>query len=262
MTSLIRLREYALSFPVFHGSSRSLKKTLIRRARAPRVERGQVGGEMRSGASEGDAIIVQAIAGLDLDIGPGERVGLIGHNGAGKSTLLRALAGVYESGAGEMTVRGEVHALLDAQAGMNPELTGRENVHLFARGVRYSRAQTEELLRDVEAFAELGAFFELPVRLYSSGMKIRLGFALATAMRPEILLMDEWFMAGDQHFQDKARERLEGMIASADILVLTSHSLPVLRQWCTRIVWLEAGRLRQDGPPGEVLDAYEASLAG
>lgn len=261
MTTHIALRDYSLAFPVFKGSARSLKKTIVRQARsslAP-VREASVGGVLHGAAGGGDTVMVQAIDRLSLDIGAGERVGLVGHNGAGKSTMLRALAGIYESADGLLQVQGHVHALLDPQSGMNPELSGRENVRLFACRLQYDRARTTALERDVEAFAELGAFFDLPVRLYSSGMTVRIGFALATAPRPEILLMDEWFLAGDQHFQDKARARLEDLIDSADILVLTSHSLPILRRWCTRVIWMEAGRIRLDGPPGDVLDAYEAS---
>ncbi|WP_035979496.1 ABC transporter ATP-binding protein [Kozakia baliensis] len=253
---VIRLVDYALAFPIFHGGARSLKKSLFKSVKQTVASRGRVGGQVRNVS---DTMMVQALDGLTLEINAGERVGLIGHNGAGKSTLLRALAGIYESPFGKLEIRGEVHALLDPQSGMNIDLTGRENIELFARMLQFDQNQTKELEREVEDFADLGAFLDLPVRLYSSGMVVRLGFGLATAPRPQILLMDEWFMAGDQHFQDKARARLESMIAQADILVLTSHSLPVLREWSTRVIWMEGGRVRMDGAPDTVLDAYEAA---
>lgn len=257
----IRLENLSLSFPVLHGASRSLKKTLLARAKATVTKPASVGGRMRLGAAASDAVLVQALSGLTFQIEGGERVGLIGHNGAGKSTLLRVLAGIYETTDGVLEIEGDSHALIDPQSGMNPELTGRENLHLFACRMGVAKEHIARLEADVEAFAELGPFFDLPVRLYSSGMGIRLGFALATVPRPSILLMDEWFMAGDQRFQDKAKNRLEGMVDAAEILVVTSHSLPVLRKWCTRILWMEGGQVRMDGPTQMVLDAYEASLA-
>lgn len=258
----IHLQDLSLSFPVLHGGSRSLKKTLLSRARSTvSAKTGAVGGRMRMSGTASEVVEVQALSKVSLTISAGERVGLVGHNGAGKSTLLRILAGIYETSEGTLEIEGDTHAFIDPKAGMNSDLTGRENIQLFACRMGMSRAATCELEKDVEAFSELGAFFDLPVRLYSSGMSIRLGFALATVPRSRILLMDEWFMAGDQKFQDKARARLEDMVDAAEILVVTSHALTVLRQWCTRIIWMESGEVRMDGPTAEVLDAYEAAVA-
>lgn len=255
--SSITLQEYSLVYPMFHGSARSFKKSLFKGVRQKLQSRQAVGGSI---ISQDDTTVVVALDRITLSIASGERVGLIGHNGAGKSTLLRALAGIYESSLGSMHVEGEVHALLSPQAGMNTDLTGRENISLYARVLGLSDRETCELERDVEEFAELGPFLDLPVRHYSSGMAIRLGFGMATAPRPEVLLMDEWFMAGDSHFQEKARERLTRLIECVRILVVTSHSMPVLRKWCTRVIWMEGGRIRMDGPASNVIDAYE--LAG
>ncbi|OUI81028.1 ABC transporter ATP-binding protein [Gluconobacter sp. DsW_056] len=258
----IRLEDLSLSFPVLHGGSRSLKKTLLARAKSTvAAKSGAVGGRMRVSGNSAEVVEVQALFNVSLTIAEGERVGLVGHNGAGKSTLLRVLAGIYETGDGTLDIEGDTHALIDPNAGMNGELTGRENIQLFACRMGMGRVATQELEQDVEAFSDLGAFFDLPVRLYSSGMSVRLGFALATVPRSRILLMDEWFMAGDQKFQDKARARLESMVDAAEILVVTSHALSILRQWCTRIIWMEGGEIRMDGPAQEVLDAYEAALA-
>ena len=258
----IRLEDLSLSFPVLHGGSRSLKKTLLARAKSTvAAKTGAVGGRMRISGNSAEVVEVQALFNISLTISEGERIGLVGHNGAGKSTLLRVLAGIYETNEGTLDIEGDTHALIDPNAGMNGELTGRENIQLFACRMGMGRVATQELEKDVEAFSDLGAFFDLPVRLYSSGMSVRLGFALATVPRPRILLMDEWFMAGDQKFQDKARARLEGMVDAAEILVVTSHALSILRQWCTRIIWMESGEIRMDGPTEEVLDAYEAALA-
>jgi len=257
--SSITLKDYSLIYPMFHGSARSFKKSLFKGVRQKIQNRQAVGGSI---ISQDDTTIIVALDAISLTIASGERVGLIGHNGAGKSTLLRALAGIYESSIGQFDVTGEVHALLSPQAGMNTELTGRENVRLYARVLGMTAQAAVALEKDVEAFAELGAFLDLPVRHYSSGMAIRLGFGLATSPRPEILLMDEWFMAGDSHFQEKARERLTRLIEYVRILVVTSHSLPILQKWCTRIIWMEGGRIRMDGPPDLVIAAYEAAGQG
>jgi lipopolysaccharide transport system ATP-binding protein len=156
-------------------------------------------------------------------------------------------------------VNGTLDTLLDPNFGMNLDLTGRENITLRGRYSGFSSARIRELEADVEGFAALGPFLDLPVRTYSSGMVVRLGFGLATAVAPQVLLMDEWFMAGDQHFQDRAHARLETVVRGAEILVLTSHTLEILRGWCTRILWLEHGRIRMDGPVEEVLAAYKAA---
>ncbi|GBR05022.1 O-antigen exporter ATP-binding protein [Gluconobacter cerinus NRIC 0229] len=139
---------------------------------------------------------------------------------------------------------------------MNVELTGRENIRLFALHGGLSKQQTAQLDQDVEAFADLGSYMDMPVKAYSSGMTVRLAFGLATAMTPQILLMDEWFLAGDGAFMNKARERLEAMVQHADILVISTHQPDIMRKWCTRVIWLENGKIRMDGPPDEVLEVY------
>jgi lipopolysaccharide transport system ATP-binding protein len=153
-------------------------------------------------------------------------------------------------------VRGSLNALLDPNLGMNVDLTGRENIMLrgLYNGLRPSTIHRLE--EDVATFAELGEFLDLPVRVYSSGMVVRLGFALATAIRPQVLLMDEWFLAGDAVFMERARVRLEDMVRGAEILVLSTHVAEVVLNWCTRVIWLDQGRVRADGPAEEVLEAY------
>ena len=135
---------------------------------------------------------------------------------------------------------------------MNPELTGRENIMLRGLYSGLSRPMLARLEEDVIEFSELSDFIDLPMRIYSAGMSVRLGFALATAIRPRILLMDEWFLAGDASFMEKARQRLEDMVRAADILVLSTHSSQIVREWCTRVMWLDKGRIRADGPVTEV----------
>lgn len=240
----IEVRGVSLDFPLYHGNARSLKRTVF----------SSVSGRM--GNDRKHRVVVQALRDISFRLGSGDRLGLIGTNGAGKTTLLRTLAGIYEPAVGKVRVRGTLNALLDPQLGMNPELTGRENIGLRGLYNGLDRAAIRRLEDDVCAFAELDAFIDLPVRIYSSGMVVRLGFALATAIRPQVLLMDEWFLAGDTAFMAKARSRLEDMVRGADILVLSSHLTDVVLDWCTRVIWMESGRIRDDGPAGEVLARY------
>ena len=218
-----------VDFPIYHGNSRSLKNTVFAAA---------------SGRLQADAkqrIVVHALRDVSLSLRSGDRLGLIGSNGAGKTTLLRTLAGIYEPVLGSVEVEGRVGALLDPNLGMNAELTGRENIALRGLYNGLSRTAIAQLEEDVQDFAELGEFLDLPMRFYSSGMIVRLGFALATAIRPEVLLMDEWFLAGDAAFMDKATVRLETMVREAEILVLSSHSLQVITEWCTRVIRMDQG---------------------
>jgi len=233
-----------VSFPIYHGNSRSLKRTVFAAA---------------SGRLHEDArhrIVVQALRDVSFTLRSGDRLGLVGGNGAGKTTLLRTLAGIYEPVVGRVHVSGSIGALLDPNLGMNLELTGRENIALRGLYNGMSRPAVRRLEEDVQEFAELAEFLDLPVRFYSSGMVVRLGFALATAIRPEVLLMDEWFLAGDAAFMDRARARLEDMVRGADILVLSSHNATVVQDWSTRVMWLDQGRVVADGAPAEVLGQY------
>ena len=197
-----------------------------------------------------------ALRDVRLEAEKGACLALIGRNGAGKTTLLRTLAGIYEPVTGHVRVEGSLNALLDPTLGMNLDLTGRENIMLRGLYNGMPRSALAQLEEDVTAFAGLSDFIDLPVRIYSAGMVVRLGFALATAIRPQILLMDEWFLAGDASFLERARVRLETMVRNADILVLSTHQNGIIRDWCTRVLWLDQGHVRADGPPMEVLEQY------
>ncbi len=240
------MRNLSVRFPIYHGNSRSLKQTLFAAA-SGRINR-----------DAGSRVVIEALRDLSFSLERGERLGLVGDNGAGKTTLLRALAGIYEPVLGSVRIEGSLNALLDPGFGMNPELTGRENVMLRGLQNRLSRSAQLRLEAEIRDFAELGDFMDLPVRFYSSGMVVRLGFALATAIRPQVLLMDEWFLAGDAGFLRKARARLETMVQEAEILVLSSHIESVMRDWTTRVIWMENGAILADGPSGAILDRYLA----
>jgi lipopolysaccharide transport system ATP-binding protein len=241
----IEVAGVSIDFPLYHGSARSLKKTVVAAA-----SRGRLGEDAQH------RVVVQALRDISFRLGPGERLGLVGNNGAGKTTLLRTLAGIYEPVRGRVHVRGRLNALLDPNLAMNADLTGRENIMLRGLFNGLSQAEILRLEDDVQQFAELGEFMDLPLRTYSSGMVIRLGFALTTAIRPQLLLMDEWFLAGDVEFIEKARARLEDMVRGAEILVLSTHQHDIVADWCTRVIWLDQGRIRADGQPLEVLGQY------
>ena len=234
----------SIDFPIYHGNARSLKKMVLAAASG------------RVGADRQNRVVVQALRDVSFSLAPGDRLALIGGNGAGKTTLLRTLAGIFEPVAGRLRVDGVVGSLLDATLGMNAELSGRENIMLRGLYNGMSSPEIAEMAEDVAEFAELGEFLELPVRFYSSGMGIRLAFAMATAIKPQILLMDEWFLAGDAAFMDKARHRLESLVRKAEILVLSSHLENIVTEWATRVIWLDGGRIREDGPAREVLGHY------
>ena len=210
----------------------------------------------RLGEDRQHRMVVRALRDISFTLRPGDRLALVGGNGAGKTTLLRTLAGIYEPVIGRLRVDGTVGALLDVHSGMNSDLSGRENIMLRGLYNGMSKPAIATMMEDVMDFAELGEFMELPVRFYSSGMAVRLAFAIATAIQPQVLLMDEWLMAGDAKFLDKARVRLEALVRTAEILVLSSHLENIVLEWATRVIWLDHGRVREDGPAREVLGHY------
>jgi lipopolysaccharide transport system ATP-binding protein len=231
----------SIEFPLYHMSARSLKKRLLGRAAIRLKEDGS------------HRIVVAALRDLTFTIRPGERVALVGGNGAGKTTLLRTLAGIYEPVAGRLQVAGSVGSLIDPAAGMDSEATGRENIMLRGLFLGLSDAECAQMAEEAGRFSGLGEFLDVPIRTYSAGMSVRLSFAAATLMNPQILLMDEWFLAGDADFMARATERLETLVTGADILVLATHDMGIVRRWCTRAIRLEGGRIVADGPVDEVV---------
>src|SRR5258707_6283440 len=219
--AFLRAHNLSVEFLMYQGGSRSLKKILVATTTKGNLARDAT-----------HRISVRALNDVTLDIEDGERVGLIGANGAGKTTLLRVLAGIYSPTRGKFYSSGRISALLDVSVGLNPEATGRENI--VSRGMymnihpRDMRSRVDEIVE----FTELGPYIDMPARTYSSGMMVRLGFAISTCMPAEILLMDEWLSAGDARFLDKAQRRMEEFVGSSRIVVLASHSMDLLRAWC------------------------------
>jgi lipopolysaccharide transport system ATP-binding protein len=207
-------------------------------------------------------ITVRALQDVTLRIDSGERLGVIGHNGAGKSTLLKLLAGIYPPTNGRRLVEGKVSSLFDIVLGFEPDATGWENI--YYRG--YLQGETPRTIRTkmqpIADFSELGNFLNMPVRYYSAGMMVRLGFSIATAIEPEILLVDEVLSVGDMSFQDKARQRMCDMMAKAQVIVMVSHDMASIARLCERTAWLEHGTVRQVGPTAEIVAAYTESVRG
>lgn len=202
-----------------------------------------------------------ALAPLNLDISKGEVVGLVGKNGAGKSTLLKLLAGTLVPTGGEITVDGRISALLELGAGFHPEMTGRENVFLSGAVMGLDAAQIEELYPGIVAFSGLEAFMEQPVKTYSSGMFVRLAFAVATAVEPDILIIDEALSVGDGAFARKSFDRIMSYKNAGKTILFCSHTLYQVEALCSRVIWLEQGRVMMDGLPEEVVMAYGDALA-
>lgn len=200
-----------------------------------------------------------ALRDVSFNIKAGERVGIIGHNGAGKSTLLKVLCGIYDPESGIVNIKGRIAPLLEIGAGFHPEFTGRENIYLNGAILGYTKAQLKEVEPEVIAFAELEEFIDTPVKYYSTGMYLRLAFSLATAIHPDILILDEMFAGGDAAFVKKASDRLKSVIENSEIMVLVSHDLDLLEKFCDRVIWMDHGRLKMDGSTKNVLQAYASS---
>jgi len=241
----LSLRGVSVEFPIYQGANRSLKKALLRA--------GTGGGLKRSSDNR---VCVRALDNLTFDLVHGDRVGLVGPNGAGKTTLLRVLAQIYEPVHGQIEVEGRISPLFDTGLGLAMDATGYENIYLrgYYMGMRPHEVRTR--MNEIAEFTELGDYLNMPVKTYSSGMILRLAFAVATCIQPEILIMDEWMMAGDASFLKKARKRMESFVAQSSIMVLATHSEPLMMEWCTKAIYLEQGEIKMIGPTKEVLNEY------
>jgi lipopolysaccharide transport system ATP-binding protein len=240
--SQIRAEHVVLDFPIYGSRHRSLKGALLRAA---------TGAHFAHDAS--DHVVVRALDDVSFECLPGDRIGLMGHNGSGKTTLLRAIAGGYEPTSGSLRVEGRVASLLSIMLGLNVEASGYDNIFLLGAIAGQSKRQVRALVGEIVEFAGLDRYIDLPVRTYSSGMALRLAFAVATSAPADIIVMDEWLSVGDEPFAQKAQQRLRAMLAGAQILVLASHNEALIRANCNRLLRLEHGRLvsqeRLTAPP-------------
>ncbi len=245
----IEVQGLTLDLPIYTANARSLRKKLM-----PTT----VGGTL---FSKGDAtVVVRALQNISLKIKDGERVALIGPNGAGKTTLMKVLAGVYTPTKGSVQIRGKVSAALNTALGIDSEVTGRENIFLLGYYRGLSKAEILESLPEIIETADLGQFIDLPVNTYSAGMQGRLTFAVATAFDPDVLIMDEWLSAGDGAFVAKAHERTSRFVEKARILVLASHSLAIVREFCTHAAYINKGSLIAFGGIDETIAHYEHDM--
>ena len=244
--AFIRAKGVDVTYPIYSARGRSLKEQLLR----------TVGG--RFDVAQNSRLVVKALEGVTLSLDPGDRVALIGDNGAGKSTLLRVLAGILEPAAGHFEKRGHVSSLLDMTMGMDGEATGYENIILRSVFLGATFAEAKRRVPEIEAFCELDDYLELPMRTYSTGMRLRLSFAIAMAVQPEILVLDEMIGVGDATFAAKARARMEEVVSKLEILVLATHDLNIARSMCNRGFVLGHGRIIADTTVEEAIDAYRA----
>ncbi|WP_320668546.1 ABC transporter ATP-binding protein [Patulibacter defluvii] len=240
----IRLEAATRSFNVQVDSGRTLKELLLRR-------------EHRGGPEA-----VPALRGVDLAIEPGETVAIVGRNGAGKSSTLRVLAGIVPLDSGRVRIGGQVAALLDLAAGFSRDFSGRENILMGGALYGLTRRQVEERLEDMIAFSELGEFVDLPLKAYSSGMLVRLAFAIVAFLDADVLLIDEVLAVGDGAFQRKCEERIAAQVSAGATLVLVSHDLALIERTCARTVLLDSGVVAADGPTAQVLGEYRHLLSG
>lgn len=242
--AIIKFENVGIDFPIFDAASRSIKKNFMSFATGGKV-----------GENNGK-VVVTALSNLNFEIQDGERVGLIGHNGAGKTTLLRMFSRVYHPTSGKATIEGDIGSLISISLGINPEFTGRENIYIRGALLGLRRKEIDSKIDEIIDFTDLGDFIDMPVRTYSSGMQMRLGFSVSTIFTPEILLMDEWLSVGDEGFKEKAETRLSNIINATKILILASHSRDLMAKVCTRIIWLEHGTVKMDGKPEDILPLY------
>ena len=244
----VELKNVCVDFPLLRSEQRSFKRLL-----STPIKSSRFGNDTR------DRVVLHAIRNMNLQLQDGDRLAVIGANGAGKSTLLRVITGVYPPTFGSVTVQGKVGALLTTGLGMRDDVSGYENIEfcLLLQSVPAERIRA--LTDEIAEFTELGEYLDLHVGAYSAGMRLRLAFAISTAINPEILVVDEIFAAGDALFLKKAEKRMAALIAHSSILVFASHSIELLQRFCTEAIWIEGGGAREIGPIKEVYASYAAA---
>lgn len=245
MTKAIELHNVSIDYPIQHEDGYSFKNSLINfyaKAKKPKVD------------------FFRALNSVSLNINKGEKIGIIGLNGAGKSTLLRVMSGIFLPSEGRITIHGNVSPLLDFATGFESHLTGIDNIIIRLMLLGLSKEKAIEKIPEIIEFTELGDFIYQPVRTYSSGMFIRLAFAVSTSINPEILVADEIIGAGDAQFAAKARLRLTSFLSQDSTTILSSHSMELLHEFCYRVIWLHHGEIIDDGPTESILNKYQNKI--
>jgi ABC-2 type transport system ATP-binding protein len=238
-----------VEFPIFDAKSRSLKKTFL----------GKAGGVVGRNAS--NVVVIEALRDISLSLRRGDRVGLIGHNGAGKTTLLRLLSGIYEPTRGHARVIGRVAPVFDLGIGMDPEVSGYENIIIRGLFLGETRKSMGAKIDEIAEFTELGEYLSMPLRTYSTGMRMRLAIGVVTSIDPEILLLDEAIGSVDGEFLNKALVRLQDLVDRSGILVFAAHSNEFLARMCRTAIWIDHGQVKMIGGIEEVVRAYEGPAA-
>jgi lipopolysaccharide transport system ATP-binding protein len=241
----LTLKNASVVLPIFNSSARSLTNKIVSAA---------TGGVLT--AQKGGHLSIEALKNIDLEIVAGDRIGIVGHNGSGKSTLLRLLSGVFEPSSGSIRRSGSISSLVDISLGINGENTGRENIFLRGKLMGLTKKEIDKKIDEIIEFSELGDYINLPVRIYSSGMLLRLAFSVSTSISADILIMDEWLSVGDGAFAERSSQRLKNLVDESEILVIASHTRELLEETCNKIVWLEHGLIRKVGPTQEILPEY------
>lgn len=242
-------KNLVVEMPVYELSGRSMKMRMLNKLASGRI-----------GAGDNGITVVRALQDVSFEFADGDRVGLIGSNGSGKSTLLRVLAGIYEPSAGHLEVQGKAVALLEMGLGMDDSMTGYQNIKLRGMLLGMSPEEVEAKTAEIAEFTSLGDYLHLPIRAYSSGMRIRLAFAISTAVEAELLLLDEVIGVGDAAFLEKANARLKAFQDKANIVFIASHSGAVISEMCNKVMWLEGGHLKFIGDVAQGLEAYSDHL--
>ncbi len=234
--AFLALENVSVDYPIFGADGESLKKTLTSAATGGRIGR-------NTGIT-----VVEALRDVSFELRDGDRLGLMGHNGAGKSTLLQTLAGVYPPTRGVYRREGSVASLVNPTLGIEREATGYENIMIRGLVLGLKRSTIRSLTPDIAEFSGLGDYLHMPVHTYSTGMMMRLAFAITTSVRPDILLMDEWLSVGDAEFRSRAEDRITSLVAASGILVLASHSADLIARECNRVIELSHGGIVRDEP--------------
>lgn len=241
----VHLRSVYVEFPIYDISKRSVKKDFLRIA---------TGGSVAKDVNQ--HIVVTALKNISFSFQKGDQVGLIGHNGSGKSTLLRLLAKIYEPTQGIAQIEGQISPMLDTALGVELEFTGYENIYIRGTLLGLTRKQIKKQVTEIAELTGLGDYLSMPVRTYSSGMKVRLTFAISTSIQPDILLIDEVFGAGDAEFMERAHNKMISLLNQSNIVVMATHSDELIKEFCNKALLLENGQVKYFGSVEKALDIY------